>query len=121
MIHFAGHALSNVSFPGLSRLLFAESAEGSSGSLFAHEIGNRDLSSVRIVVLAGCRTSSGQIRRGEGVISLARPFLAAGVPTVLATLWDLNDRASRPLFVEFHRGVRRGSRLSMPCDRRNFD
>jgi CHAT domain-containing protein len=108
VVHFAGHAISNVSFPGLSRLLFAGSTEGSSGSLFAHEIGNRDLSSVRIVVLAGCRTSSGQIRRGEGVISLARPFLAAGVPTVLATLWDLNDRASRPLFVEFHRGVRHG-------------
>jgi CHAT domain-containing protein len=108
VVHFAGHALSNDSFPHLSRLLFAGRSAGSSGSVFPHEIAQKDLSRVRVVVLGGCRTSSGLIRRGEGVISLARPFLAAGVPTVLATLWDLNDRTSRPLFVEFHRALRSG-------------
>ena len=120
VVHFAGHAISNDSFPGLSRLLFAATSEGSSGSLFAHEIATRNLSSVRIVVLAGCRTSSGLIRRGEGVMSLARPFLAAGVPTVLATLWDVNDRTSRPSSSNSIERLPAGLPRSRPSDGRNF-
>jgi CHAT domain-containing protein/tetratricopeptide (TPR) repeat protein len=109
VVHFAGHALSNDSYPERSRLLLAAGTYDSSGSLFAHEIARSNLKDVRVVVLGGCRTSGGLIRRGEGVMSLARPFLAAGVPAVIATLWDVNDNASRTLFVEFHRAMRRGS------------
>ena len=104
--HFAGHAISNVSFPGLSRLLFGN-RRGLRKPLRTRNRQSRLLgpfgSSCWLDVEPVADNSS-----REGVISLARPFLAAGVPTVLATLWDLNDRASRPLFVEFHRGVRRG-------------
>ena len=108
VVHFAGHALPNIAFPGLSRLLFAPDRGELSGSLFAHELEDQQMPRVQVVVLAGCRTSTGPIRRGEGVISLARPFLAAGVPVVLATLWDLDDAQGRPLFVGFHQALRRG-------------
>ena len=108
MVHFAGHAVANTTFPALSRLLLASSDGSSSGSLFVHELRNHRLPRTQIVVLAGCRTSGGQIRRGEGAINLARPFLAAGVPVVVAALSDLDDQQSRPLFVAFHRALRRG-------------
>jgi CHAT domain-containing protein len=36
-------------------------------------------------------------------MSVARPFLAAGVPTVIASQWDVDDRATERLFVAFHR------------------
>jgi CHAT domain-containing protein len=108
VVHFAGHAISNTTFPGLSRLLLASPDGVASGSLFVHELGNRRLHRTQVVVLAGCRTSSGQIRRGEGVISLARPFLAAGVPVVVGALSDLDDEQSRHLFVAFHRALIRG-------------
>jgi CHAT domain-containing protein len=107
VVHFAGHALSNAEFPGLSRLLLSGSGE-TSRSLFAHEIAAHQFERTQLVVLAGCRTSAGRIRRGEGVFSLARPFIAAGVPTVVASLWDIDDRASRHFFVTFHRALRRG-------------
>jgi CHAT domain-containing protein len=64
---------------------------------------------VRLVVLAGCRTAVGRIRRGEGVVSLASGFVAAGVPNVVATLWDLDDEAGRELFTEFHRAIVAGA------------
>jgi CHAT domain-containing protein len=60
------------------------------------------------VVLSGCSTAHGQLRRGEGVLSLARPFLARGVPSVVATLWDIPDTSARALFIAFHRARARG-------------
>ena len=61
-----------------------------------------DLRRTRLVVLAACTTAGGAIRRGEGILSLARPFLAAGVPSVVATLWDIDDHASVAFFADFH-------------------
>lgn len=109
IVHFAGHAISNSDFPALSRLVFAGSEDGISDSLFAHELASRHFTRARLLVLAACQTSGGRIRAGEGVLSLARPFLAAGVPTVVASLWDADDRATRTLLVAFHERLRAGA------------
>jgi CHAT domain-containing protein len=106
VVHFAGHAIANDVRPELSRLLFA-GADETARSLFARDIATERFSATRLVVLGACSTSAGRIRRGEGVLSLARPFLAAGVPAVVASLWDVNDRASHRLLVAFHRALRR--------------
>jgi tetratricopeptide (TPR) repeat protein len=109
VVHFAGHAVSNDDYPGLSHLLLAGTNGQPDGTLFAHEIVRMAFERTRLVVLAACRTSVGRVRRGEGVFSLARPFLAAGVPTVVASLWDVDDRATRQLFVAFHQALRKGA------------
>ena len=103
VVHFGGHAVSNPEYPLLSRLLFAPAASGDSESLFAHELSKLRLPHTRVVVLAACSTAVGAVSRGEGVMSVARPFLAAGVPVVVASQWDVDDRATRALFVRFHR------------------
>jgi CHAT domain-containing protein len=41
----------------------------------------------------------------EGALSLGRPFLAAGVPDVVASLWDIDDAPSRDFFVALHRAL----------------
>ena len=107
VVHFAGHAIPNEEYPGLSRLVLTNDS-GGADTVFAHEIGAMRLDQTELVVLAACRTNSGQIRRGEGVMGLARPFIAAGVPTVIASLTDVDDRASHSLFVAFHRAWRAG-------------
>ena len=38
-------------------------------------------------------------------MSLGRPFLAAGVPAVVASLWDVDDTISRRFFISFHRAL----------------
>ena len=104
VVHFAGHAIANDARPELSRLLMAGPDE-TARSLFARDIAAQSFPATQLVVLGACRTSAGRIRRGEGVFHLARPFLAAGVRTVVASLWDVNDRASRRLLVAFHRAL----------------
>ena len=109
IVHFGGHAVANDANPLLSRLLLARDQTGRSGDLFAHEIAGLKLPKTELVVLAACRTAVGPIKKGEGPMSLARPFLATGVPSVLATLWDVSDRASQIFFGVFYRSLRQGA------------
>ena len=60
------------------------------------------------MILSACATASARSAFGEGALSLARPFLAAGVPDVLGTLWDLDDDAGAALVPRFHRWLRAG-------------
>jgi CHAT domain-containing protein len=60
-----------------------------------------------VVVLAACRTAAGTPSRLEGGFALASPFLAAGVPNVVASLWNLDDDVSRRFFVAFHENLLR--------------
>jgi CHAT domain-containing protein len=107
LIHFAGHAISNPGHPLLSRLLLAPDASSDSGSLFGHELQHADFSRARLVVLAACSTAAGNAQRGDGVLSLARSFVAAGVPSVVASLWDVDDQRSREFFREFYAALTR--------------
>lgn len=102
VVHFGGHALANPEYPLLSRLVFADH-EGVEQSLFAHEIARLRFRSTRVVVLAACSTAAGAVSRGEGVVSVARPFLGSGVPLVIASQWDVDDQATGQLMLAFHR------------------
>ncbi len=103
VVHFAGHAVANPRYPLMAHLQFsAEPAVGASPTLDATEIASMRLEHTRLVVLAACTTGGGQVRRGEGVLSLARPFLIAGAPAVVATLWDIDDAASAAFLSYFH-------------------
>jgi CHAT domain-containing protein len=88
----------------LSRLAFA-SANNPDSSLFAHEIATMRFTRTRLVVLAACSTAAGVVSRAEGAMSVARPFLAAGVPQVIASQWDVDDRSTSELFIAFHQAL----------------
>ena len=109
LVHFAGHAIANSEFPWLSRLLFAPGSEAGSDTLFSRELTDEQLDRLSLVVLAACSTGTGADVRGEGVLSLARSFLAAGAPTVVASLWEVSDAASQRLFSNFYRRLRAGA------------
>jgi CHAT domain-containing protein len=103
-VHFGGHAFANPEFPLLSRLVFADEGSGEQ-SLFAHEIARLRFPKTRVVILAACSTAAGAVSRGEGVVSVARPFLGSGVPLVIASQWDVDDRATEALTMAFHRAL----------------
>ena len=102
VIHLATHARSSSTSPGLS---FVQLAPGpaATGRLYARDIATWPLPRAQLVVLSACDTANGAVYRGEGLVSLARPFLAAGVPAVVATLWPIDDRATFELMAAFHR------------------
>jgi CHAT domain-containing protein len=106
VVHYAGHAAASADAPSSARLLFApDPRTADSGALYLHELGRQRFPRTRVVVLAACRTAAGAVSRVEGALSLSRPFLAAGVPDVVASLWDIDDAVSRRFFVSFHRAL----------------
>ena len=106
VVHFGGHAVVNVEYPLLSRLSFSPAGDSPQPeALFAHEISRMSFTHTRLVVLAACSTAAGPLSRGEGAPSVARPFLAAGVPVVVASHWDVDDRATEQLLLSFHRAL----------------
>jgi CHAT domain-containing protein/tetratricopeptide (TPR) repeat protein len=108
LIHLASHALIERN-PMFSKLVLApEASDSDSGLLYAHEIPVLHLPRTRMVVLSACETLGGPEREGEGAISLARAFLASGVPVVLGTLVPVEDRTAAAMLSAFHRGLVRG-------------
>ncbi len=103
VVHFAGHAIHRPGPPALSRLLLTPEPNHDSGALSAEELGQVRLDHLKLVVLSACSTAPGSRARGEGVAGLARAFRLAGAPAVLASLWDVDDRATRHLLLTFHR------------------
>jgi CHAT domain-containing protein/tetratricopeptide (TPR) repeat protein len=107
-VHFAGHGLVNRQNPLLSMLVLAPASDGSDpGALYARDIYGLDLRGLRLVVLGACDSAEG-VSDGGGGASLARAFLAAGARTVLAALWEIDDRASEELFAAFYDRLKRG-------------
>ena len=108
IVHFGGHSLVNQEYPLLSQMLFAgDPNDQAHGVLYSGEILGRRFERTRLAVLASCSTAAGRISRTEGVESLARPFLAAGVPAVVASLWDVDDKATADFFSRFYRHLSR--------------
>lgn len=108
IVHYGGHAQLDPRSPYLSRLLMAPDG-ASPGVLFARDLYGRRFPETELVVLAACATAGDQVADSEGVSSLARPFLAAGVPAVIGTLWRVDDAAAAALSVELHRELAGGA------------
>jgi CHAT domain-containing protein/tetratricopeptide (TPR) repeat protein len=106
IIHFVGHATSDETS---GAALLASSNDEGDARLDVHDIAASHLTRTRVVVLAACSTAEGEERGPEGRISVARAFLAAGVPSVVATLWPIDDRASADFFPLVHHYLARGA------------
>jgi CHAT domain-containing protein len=107
VVHFAGHAVVNTSHPESSSLILAPS-RGDAGVLSPSEIDGTPIAPGALVVLAACDTAEGSVFRGEGLMGLMRPFIAAGAASVVANLWPLEDEATVEFSAAFHRHVRGG-------------
>jgi CHAT domain-containing protein/tetratricopeptide (TPR) repeat protein len=109
IIHLAMHGIVNIRNPHKSMLLFAldSTQTEDQAKLFAYEIHNMSLNA-DLVVLSACETGFGKVVRGEGVLSLARAFMYAGVPSVVTTLWKVNDYTSATLMTYFYENLAAG-------------
>ena len=111
LLHLATHAVANQSYPLNSYL--ALSPDGDSGLLYAHELYEANLRELDLVFLAGCETATGPISKSEGVFSLARPLLAAGVPAVVGAHWKVSDRAASVFAAAFYKNFAKGMSASV--------
>ena len=104
VLHFSGHARSG---SGDDAALLFSSGEGAR-PLSATTIESLRLPRTSVVVLAACGTARGDTSRLDGMPSLARAFLAAGVPSVVGSIWPLEDAEAAAVVTTFHRRLRDG-------------
>jgi CHAT domain-containing protein/Tfp pilus assembly protein PilF len=75
----------------------------SDGPLTAAQAASLPLEDAEWVVLSGCDTGLGDLRTGEGVLGLRRAFQEAGARTVIASLWPVEDDATRRWMTSLYR------------------
>ena len=73
------------------------------GLLTGLEASLLNLQGTELVILSACDSGTGEVKIGEGVMSLRRAFRIAGAESVLASHWKVNDRATTKLMTEFMR------------------
>lgn len=106
MIHFACHGTYESGTPLFSALLLSPAGEDD-GRLEAHEIFGLKLDG-NLVTLSACETGLGQITRGDEIIGLARSFIFAGAPSIITSLWKVDDLATAVMVKRFYRYLNAG-------------
>jgi CHAT domain-containing protein len=84
-----------------------EGGHGDDGILTAAEASYLDLDGADLVVLSACETALGKAESGEGVIGLVQGFQMAGAKRVIASLWQVDDEATRLLMQHLYDGMLR--------------
>ncbi|NEP24076.1 tetratricopeptide repeat protein [Moorena sp. SIO3I6] len=102
IIHLAVHGKYNLRNPLFSAIRLLKDTQHD-GSLEVHEVYGLDLTSTtNLVVLSACQTKIGELSRGDEVVGLNRAFLYAGTPTIIASLWNVDDAATGLLMKQFY-------------------
>jgi CHAT domain-containing protein/tetratricopeptide (TPR) repeat protein len=107
IVHFATHGLLNNIHPELSGIVLSlvdKEGQPQDGFLRLQDIFNLKLSA-ELVVLSACQTGLGKEIKGEGLIGLARGFMYAGAPRIVASLWKVDDQATSELMKRFYQGL----------------
>ena len=109
IVHLATHGKANDEVGNYSFLAFTEQKDSlQNGLLYIRDIYNLRLNA-DLVVLSACETGIGELKRGEGVISLARAFAYAGAKSLVTTLWSVNDKSTLNIMEGFYRQLRKGA------------
>ena len=103
VLHLAMHGYIDNKRPEYSGLIFTHNAKDSieDNILHAYELMLMKIPA-NLVVLSACETGYGRFERGESVASIGRAFMHAGTPSVIMTLWPINDHASAILMNYFY-------------------
>ena len=108
IIHLGTHAEINESSPLLSRLVLSKQNDAKEdGYLYAYEIYEMPLSA-ELAVLTACETGLGKQKSAEGVISLAHSFAYAGCPSIVMSLWNIDEKSSSSIIEDFYAHLAEG-------------
>ena len=115
IVHLATHSVTNPQNPLLSTIVLTEEAPGKSeitagaiqqAGLQAREIFGLKLNKTRLVILSSCQSAVNLSPTGNGFGSLSQAFFSANVPTVVASLWNVDDGSTAELMQRFHQMYR---------------
>ena len=101
-LHLASHATFSEDNPAFSRIKM----EG--GWLTLDDIYNLDLGKSALVTLSACETGVSSPNAGDELVGLTRGFFYAGTPSLVVSLWKVNDEVTTVLMQEFYKRLRDG-------------
>lgn len=105
---------SGIALAGVNQFLIGNTIpqEMGSGLLTAEDILNLKLQNTELVVLSACQSGMGDVEDSEGIYGLRRAFMIAGVQTLVISLWDVPDKATKTLMIYFYEQLKKGVAVS---------
>lgn len=119
ILHLATHAIFDDSAPEYSYLAFSPKKEGAD-LLYVRDLYNLELDA-DLVTLSACESGVGELRRGEGSLSLARGFFYSGASSISSTLWKITDASSTKLMDGFYNNLSQGDAKDLALQRSQVD
>lgn len=119
ILHFATHGYISPSDPDLVGLVLTDKETSQRRFLGWRTFTNLPLTP-QLVYLNGCQTARGQILSGEGVLGLVQAFMHNGTETVIATRWNISDKAAYDLSKNFYRNLLQGHRPAIALQKAQF-
>ncbi|MBC8427058.1 MAG: CHAT domain-containing protein [Deltaproteobacteria bacterium] len=107
VVHLACHGIFNERTPQLSHLALTPD-QNNDGKLEMHELFDLDWRGVSLVTMSACSSGKGKLGAGDDLVGLTRGFMFAGAPSILCSLWDVDDEATRALMVNFYKNYLSG-------------
>ncbi|MCF8364319.1 MAG: CHAT domain-containing protein [Bacteroidales bacterium] len=121
VLHVATHGIIDNSSPMFSRLVFApDSGNLEDGNLYTWELFNMEIHA-DLAVLSACNTGFGKLQQGEGMMTLARGFMYAGVPSLVISLWNVNDASTSKIMTRFYQYLSQGKEQAVALQMAKID
>lgn len=121
ILHLAMHTIIDDKNPMYSKMAFTQENDSvEDGFLNTYELYNMKLNS-RMAVLSSCNSGNGKLQRGEGVMSLARGFFYSGCPSIVMTLWSVEDKSGVKLMSSFYKNLLMGKTKSEALQESKID
>ena len=111
ILHLAMHGQPSLDNPSEAHLIFSNlNNETNKDNLLHHYEITALETKAQLAVLSACETGVGKEIEGEGVMSLGRGFMYTGIPSVVMSLWKMNDQSTSELMPLFYQHLAEGMR-----------
>ncbi len=123
ILHLATHTIVNDSIPEKSLIAFYPftGLSPAENNLYVQEIYNLKLHATKLVILSACETGTGQLAKGEGLMSLARAFTYAGCPNIIGSLWKADDKSTAGIMQRFYKYYNNGINAATALQKAKLD
>lgn len=119
---FGTHAISNAQDPLRSKLVLAKEVgpQTEDGYLHAYEIYGMNLNA-DLAILTACESGLGELKEGEGMISLAYSLNFAGCPNTIMSLWKIDEKSNTYITGKAFENIADGMKTSEALRRAKLD
>jgi CHAT domain-containing protein/tetratricopeptide (TPR) repeat protein len=118
ILHLSMHSYLNDEDSELSSLVFSDNE--ADHELYISELYGLNLNA-DMAVLSACNTGVGELKTGNGIISMNTAFTSAGVPSVLSSLWSAPDDATQKIMTAFYGYLKAGNPKNIALKKAKID